>query len=241
MFNKEKFIPQPDNPINEELKEILKKIGASQEDLIIHSKDSLSGIHRIEVKIGVAKKEKDFGLDGIYKPHPKLEVTSVPIGPGTDIQFPAMDSTNEYLKANGIEKYNEISIGNYGYNNESMASFGFMYCDALILRSSEKKDYRGFAHITSGDDPKEYIENLIELFGTKDIEGVVIKAGKNPREHLIKTLQDKGIHIIEVRDIPVRQEKEGYNQAYSRDIIVRPELEKIIINIEELGIQEIDF
>jgi hypothetical protein len=217
--------------------EYLARVGVTTGDIVVSKLYPDPDGMKVEVRLGAARTEGDYSPDGMYRPHPKLELTTVHAG--GEARYPAMPSTAEYINSLGISSYTEVSVGNYGYGDGDLASFGFFYCDTLVVRSSDSGDMsaRGLAHITSGSDPAEYVENLRSLFPGQAIEAILIKAGEQPRERLLQALQENGIRLLEEHAMPVR----ANGVAYSRDVIVRPGQEQVIINTAEKGVTEIEF
>jgi len=171
-----------------------------------------------------------------YKPRAEYSDKAIRPEQGMKHPYPALDSTSEYLNSSGIEEYNLVEVGEYGFNEIPMASFGFKFCDALVLRDPNKRGSKALAHVLSGADPNEYVDKLVKFFGTSNVEAIVIKAGHQP-DKLIEACNKKGIRILQTHDIPMRDE----HRTYMHDVIVRPELDKVLVNIDELGLREINF
>lgn len=221
----------------------LQGIDIPSQNITTHAPNPLSGVSRVEVRLGRAGTESDTGPDGYYRPHPKLEITRVLAGPDSVAQYPAMDSTSNYLNEH-TEEYTEVGVGNYGFSDGDMASFGFLHCDAVVMRCPDPAmgGFRGFAHITSGADPTEYIDNLTALFGAKNLEAIVIRTEGDLGGKLLQALRDRGVLVLKSYDTPTRESSaDNHSTAYSKDVIVRPEFGKVIVNIEGTGLREIDF
>lgn len=90
--------------------------------------------------------------------------------------YPALKSTSDLLNKCGIPRYNLVDVGQYGFQSIPLVSFGYKFCDAIVLRSKALPDMRGLAHVTSGFKPDEYVDALHRLFGAGNIEALVIKS-----------------------------------------------------------------
>lgn len=171
-----------------------------------------------------------------YKSKPEFSQKRVRPKPEMKHPYPALESTSIYLNSSGIDEYNLIEVGEYGFNNIPLVSFGYKFCEALIIRDPKVTSSRALFHILSSGDPSEYVDELINFFQSSDLEAVVIAAGKT-RDKLVEACNSKGIRILQTYIIP----KKGEQGTYAYDVIVRPELGKILINIDELGMKEINF
>lgn len=173
-----------------------------------------------------------------YKPGPSLSQETIQPTPGMQHPYPALASTSEYLNNRVNVAYKLVNVGEYTADDDSpIVSFGFKFCDALILRNPNSKNLRALAHITSGSDPKEYVQELLKFFeSSADLEAMIVSAG-DLNEKLIDACKNNGIRIVATFVVPKRDE----HRAYQHDVIVIPEEARVLVNINELGVEEFDF
>ena len=141
------------------------------------------------------------------------------------------------------QNYIEVGIGNYGFDQASLATFTLLHCQCLILRSAAMPTHRGLVHILSGKAPYEEISILSSKFPQNSLlQAMIIRTENNPDTRPVSVCEAAGIEILNIVDAPRRANPTPHGHtALFKDVLVTPTRGEVILNIEEMGMQYFQF